>query len=483
MHQLLLRQRLQRGQHGETAHEFRDQPVVDHVRVLHLLGDLRQALLVLVQRLAAGDRRPKADRGLAHALVDDLLQAHEGTPADEEDVLRVHLDVLHARVLLVPFFRDVHHGALQHLEQRLLHPFPGHVPRGGGPRPLGHLVDLVDVHDPALRQMQVVAGRLQELAQDVFHVLSHVTRLGQRRGVGKHQRHVHQLGEALRQQRLPAAGGAQHQDVRLLRLHVLVEARPEPALHVALLPGAIRRGRVAIRRGRVVGGVGLATGAWLGGGVGLDGLEPGGGFGVVGPVGGVAHGRHDARPVPAVLLPGELARGAPRVGHGPAAAAVAAAAAAEGPVERGGVPRRAHEAGEGVGAQAGGVREVAGVAEAAALAAGAPLVHEADALVVVVDGHAEHLLGLVLPDDVLVQDGQHLRGGGDGVAARALALAEVGAGAVARTAVPQVRHGLDRLLTGEPPVLDGRRDGRRAGGPRVRGGLAPQREREAHALE
>ena len=37
-----------------------------------------------------------------------------------------------------------------------------------------------------------MSRRLQQLAQDVLHVLAHVPGLGQRGGVAQHQRHVHQ---------------------------------------------------------------------------------------------------------------------------------------------------------------------------------------------------------------------------------------------------------------------------------------------------
>jgi hypothetical protein len=84
------------------------------------------------------------------------------------------------------------------------------------------LVDLVDVDDPGLGLLHVVVGRLDQLEQDVLHVLADVPRLGERRGVGDRERDVQHLGERLREQRLPAAGRPEDHDVGLLELDLRV---------------------------------------------------------------------------------------------------------------------------------------------------------------------------------------------------------------------------------------------------------------------
>ncbi len=79
------------------------------------------------------------------------LDAVEGTAADEEDVLRVYMDILLVGVLAATLWRHVHHGALQELEQPLLHPLAAHVASDTGVVALAcNLVDLVDEHDAAL---------------------------------------------------------------------------------------------------------------------------------------------------------------------------------------------------------------------------------------------------------------------------------------------------------------------------------------------
>ena len=67
------------------------------------------------------------------------------------------------------------------------------------------LVDLVDVDDAALRLLDVVVGVLQQLDDDVLDVLADVAGLGQVGGVGDGERHVEDLGQRLREQRLAAS--------------------------------------------------------------------------------------------------------------------------------------------------------------------------------------------------------------------------------------------------------------------------------------
>ena len=125
------------------------------------------------------------------------------------------------RVLAPALRRHRRGGALEDLEQRLLHALTGDVARDR--RVLGlarDLVDLVDVDDAGLGLLDVVVGRLDQLEQDVLDVFADVAGFGERGGVGDRERHLQQARERLREQRLAAAGGADEQDVRLLQLDV-----------------------------------------------------------------------------------------------------------------------------------------------------------------------------------------------------------------------------------------------------------------------
>ena len=115
--------------------------------------------------------------------------------------------------------RDVRQRALDDLEQRLLYTFPGDVPGDGGAAGLaGNLVDLVNVDDPLRGALHVVVCVLQQAQDDVLDVLAHVTRLGERRGIGDGKGNVEHLGQGPRQERLSGTGGPDEQDVAFLEL-------------------------------------------------------------------------------------------------------------------------------------------------------------------------------------------------------------------------------------------------------------------------
>ena len=167
----------------------------------------------------------EAQAGTGGALLDDLLQPGEGTTADEQDVRGVDLDEVLVRVLAPALRRDVGARALQDLQQRLLDALARHVT--GDRRAVGlarDLVDLVDVDDAGLGALDVPVGGLDQLEQDVFHVLAHIAGLGERGGVGDGERDVEHAGQRLRQVGLAGAGGPDQQDVALGNLDRLTRA-------------------------------------------------------------------------------------------------------------------------------------------------------------------------------------------------------------------------------------------------------------------
>ena len=247
LHQRRLVQVRHAGHRGQPADELRDQPELDQVLGQHL-GEV-------VHRLDLGLRaqlRAEADAGLAHPVLDDLVQPGERAGHDEQHVRRVDLDELLVRVLAAALRGNAGGGALQDLQQRLLHALTGDV--AGDRRVLAlarDLVDLVDVDDAGLGALDVVVGGLDELQQDVLDVLADVAGLGQRRGVRDRERDVEHLRQRLRQVGLAAAGRAQHQDVRLGELDVLLAVlRLASALpHLDALVVVVHRDRqVALRR-------------------------------------------------------------------------------------------------------------------------------------------------------------------------------------------------------------------------------------------
>ena len=173
----------------------------------------------------------EADHLAADPLADDLFEADERAAADEQDVRRVHLDVLLLGMLAAPLRRHVGHRAFEHLQQGLLHALARDVARDRDVLAgLADLVDLVDVDDAALGRFEVEVGGVQQLEQQVLDVLADVAGLGQRGGVADGEGHLQVLGQGAGQQRLAAAGRTDQQDVRLVELDVgldvLVQHQP-----------------------------------------------------------------------------------------------------------------------------------------------------------------------------------------------------------------------------------------------------------------
>jgi hypothetical protein len=162
-------------------------------------------------------------RLLARAPRNHLLQADERAAADEEDVGRVDGSEFLVGMLATTLRRHVGDGAFEDLEQSLLHAFAGYVARNRRVLVLAaDLVDFVDVDNPLLAALNVPVGGLQQLEDDVLHVLANVAGFGEGGGVDNRERHVQNLRQRLRHQRLACAGGPDEEDVGLLQLHFTV---------------------------------------------------------------------------------------------------------------------------------------------------------------------------------------------------------------------------------------------------------------------
>src|SRR5947208_16673174 len=113
------------------------------------------------------------DTALLSAVEDDLLEAREGTAANEQDIAGVDLQEFLLRVLAAALRRHRGNRALDELQQRLLHALARDVAgdRGIVRFALG-LVDLIDVDDAGLRLLDVVLALLQYLHVDVPVVLA-----------------------------------------------------------------------------------------------------------------------------------------------------------------------------------------------------------------------------------------------------------------------------------------------------------------------
>ena len=142
------------------------------------------------------------------------------------------------RVFASALRRNIGDRAFQDLQQRLLHAFAGNIAGDGRVLVLAaDLVHFVDVDDAGLRPRHVAFRGLQQLEDDVLHILADITGFGKRGGVHDGERHVEHLGQRLCQQRLAGAGGADQHDVRLREFHLAAAL----AIHVNPLVVVVNR--------------------------------------------------------------------------------------------------------------------------------------------------------------------------------------------------------------------------------------------------
>src|SRR5712691_7138970 len=215
----LLVELLERRHDRQPPDELGNKPVLDKVFRFDGFQDLADVLAVL----QAPHVRAEADAALLGAAADDLLQAVERSAADEQDVGGVHLHEILVGMLAAALRRHGRDCPLDQLQQRLLHALAGNVPCDRRVVGLARdLVDLVDIDDAALRLVDVVVAVLEQLLDDVLHVLADVARLGERGRVGDHERNVQQARHGLREQRLARSGRADEQDVRFGELDLVV---------------------------------------------------------------------------------------------------------------------------------------------------------------------------------------------------------------------------------------------------------------------
>ena len=90
-------------------------------------------------------------------------------------------------------------GALNQLQQRLLHALTRHV--AGNRRVIRlprNLVDFIDIDDAGLGLLDVVVALLQQLLNDVLDIFTDVAGLGERRGIRDGERARSAGGPAFR---------------------------------------------------------------------------------------------------------------------------------------------------------------------------------------------------------------------------------------------------------------------------------------------
>ncbi len=102
--------------------------------------------------------------------------------------------------------------------------------------------------------------QLDELEQDVLHVLAHITGLGKRGGVGDGKRHLEDARERLGKQGLTGTGGTEQQNVGLGELHlvhIVVELRVRAVVIGRKRSAALNHAAVVVVHGNRHGALGI----------------------------------------------------------------------------------------------------------------------------------------------------------------------------------------------------------------------------------
>ena len=157
--------------------------------------------------------------------------------------------------------RNACHRALKNLKQRLLNALARNIAGNGEVLGLaGDLIDLVHVDNAHLRALNVAIGGVDELEQDVLHVLAHVAGLGKRGSVGDGKRHLEDARERLGEQGLTGTGGTEQQDVRLGELylvHIVVELRAHTVVKGRHRGAALNHATIVVVHGHRHGALGV----------------------------------------------------------------------------------------------------------------------------------------------------------------------------------------------------------------------------------
>ena len=128
-------------------------------------------------------------------------------------------------MLTATLWRHRGNGTLNQLEQGLLNALTRYISCNGWVvRFTRDFVDLIDVDDTGLGLFYIVIALLQQFLNDVFHILAHITSLGECGCIGDRERHVEQPSQGLRQKGLARSSRSDQQNITLGELNFILAA-------------------------------------------------------------------------------------------------------------------------------------------------------------------------------------------------------------------------------------------------------------------
>ena len=152
-----------------------------------------------------------------------MIQPDESAAADEQNVAGIDPNEFLMWMLAAALRRNIRDGAFDQFQQCLLDAFAGDI--AGDRRAVAlaaDLIDFIDIDDAAFRPLDIVIRGLQELENNILHILADIPGFREGGRIGQGERDIQISGEGLRQQRFPRAGRTDHEDVALLQFDFIV---------------------------------------------------------------------------------------------------------------------------------------------------------------------------------------------------------------------------------------------------------------------
>ena len=152
-----------------------------------------------------------------------LFYAVEGTTANKEDILCIHLYVFLIGMLSTPLRRNIHFGTLQEFQQALLNALSTHITCNAGVVALtGNLIYLVYKDNTTFCSLNIVISNLKQTTQNTFYILAYITGLSENRSIDNSKRNFQQIGYSSCQQGFTRTGRTYHNNIAFFYLHAII---------------------------------------------------------------------------------------------------------------------------------------------------------------------------------------------------------------------------------------------------------------------
>ena len=164
----------------------------------------------------------KADTALFRAITNNLVQPGKRATTNEQNIAGIHLQEFLLGMLAATLRWNRSNRTFDQFQQRLLHTFPGDIT--GNRRVVrlaGNFVDFINIDNTGLRLLDIVVTFLQQLLDNIFDILTHITGFGQGGRIGNRERYIQQPRQGFSQQGFTATGRTNQQNVTLGQFDII----------------------------------------------------------------------------------------------------------------------------------------------------------------------------------------------------------------------------------------------------------------------